>query len=95
MTVEFKLFGHEAIIGSDGVKRWKDTLLSVEGKERKCPSCGEFPTESGHDPCIANLPGVEFACCGHGVDKPYVIYNNKRFEFETIEELKDGGSGGK
>lgn len=26
----------------------------------------------GHDPCIRNLPGVEYACCGHGSRRGYV-----------------------
>jgi hypothetical protein len=31
-----------------------------------CPRCAMPHTPEGHDPCIANLPDVEFACCGHG-----------------------------
>jgi hypothetical protein len=31
-----------------------------------CLACGRFRTAELHDPCIANLPGVQFACCGHG-----------------------------
>jgi hypothetical protein len=34
--------------------------------EDLCLACGEFRTPELHDPCIANLPGVLFACCGHG-----------------------------
>jgi hypothetical protein len=37
-----------------------------------CAKCGQPPTENGHDPCIANFPGVIYACCGHGnPDKTY------------------------
>lgn len=32
----------------------------------KCDHCRQFRTQAGHDPCIADLPGVRFACCGHG-----------------------------
>jgi hypothetical protein len=31
-----------------------------------CRICGETRTREGHDPCIARLPGVRSACCGHG-----------------------------
>lgn len=31
-----------------------------------CRTCKRPPTVRGHDPCIADLPGVNFACCGHG-----------------------------
>jgi hypothetical protein len=35
--------------------------------QRPCVTCHLPPTEEGHDPCIANLPGIRSACCGHGV----------------------------
>jgi hypothetical protein len=36
-------------------------------KQREvCLHCGESRPKNGHDPCIADLPGVHFACCGHG-----------------------------
>lgn len=31
-----------------------------------CRKCGRMRGENGHDPCIANTPGVINACCGHG-----------------------------
>ena len=43
----------------------------------KCLRCGRMPTEDGHDACITNLPGVINACCGHGVDEPYVMFKDK------------------
>lgn len=33
---------------------------------------------SGHDPCIANLPGVAYACCGHGAEPGYIHFYNGR-----------------
>lgn len=42
-----------------------------------CRRCGaESPTAEGHDPCIANLPGVVHACCGHGYGHAYVKFQN-------------------
>ena len=51
--------------------RWEDTgeefdILSREDRKRPCAKCGVLPTVEGHDACIANLPGVAYACCGHG-----------------------------
>jgi hypothetical protein len=44
-----------------------------------CPECDEVRTPAGHDPCIANLGGVAFACCGHGVGRDaYVATVNGR-----------------
>jgi len=47
-------------------------------ESRPCGHCGKFNTEDGHDACIANLPGVINACCGHGHDKAYVQFENEK-----------------
>ena len=41
--------------------------------ERSCVRCGNMPTSEGHDACLGELPGVEYACCGHGVGKSVTI----------------------
>ena len=55
-------------------------LLDWDGDELvilQCHKCKGWPTDLGHDPCIANLPGVKFACCGHGMKgRAYVVFNN-------------------
>lgn len=47
-----------------------------------CNFCDRPPTAEGHDPCIANLPGVEYACCGHGETGPlsgaYLVFRDKQ-----------------
>ena len=48
----------------------------VSRKNLKCPECGKTRTKDGHDPCIANLPGVKFACCGHGTRNGYIAFEN-------------------
>ena len=45
-------------------------------KKLKCPMCNKQATADGHDPCIANLPGVSSACCGHGKTKGYIEFEN-------------------
>jgi hypothetical protein len=45
--------------------------------DRACTKCGLPPTPEGHDACIANLPGVRNACCGHGhTEDAYVSFDN-------------------
>lgn len=39
-----------------------------------CPKCKKLRTVDGHDPCIANLPGVRYACCGHGRTEGYIFF---------------------
>jgi hypothetical protein len=56
---------------------WKGGRWSQYGWP--CKACGaEGPTPKGHDPCIADLPGVEFACCGHGVGRGYACFEDGR-----------------
>lgn len=54
-------------------------------KARPCPKCGKVRTAKGHDPCIADLPGVVHACCGHGQHPGYIVFHDGvtiRGEFE-------------
>lgn len=45
---------------------------------RKCPLCNQSPRDDQHDPCIANLPGVRFACCGHGrKETAYILFEDE------------------
>jgi len=43
---------------------------------KPCPKCGKTPTSEGHDACIGNLPGVSYACCGHGNHRGYIQFTN-------------------
>ena len=40
-----------------------------------CKKCNKLPTKDGHDDCIADLPGITNACCGHG-DKGYLQFSD-------------------
>lgn len=42
-----------------------------------CVACGRLKDPDGPDPCMGMLPGVSFACCGHGCKRmAYVAYAN-------------------
>lgn len=58
--------------------------------ERRCGFCGEQATPDGHDPCIANLPGVTNACCGHGIDEGYVQFENGVVIRGWFDHIRDG-----
>lgn len=54
-----------------------DGTLFLPDNARPCPLCGGDPKQFGdHDPCLGHLPGVRNACCGHGVDTPYIQFEN-------------------
>lgn len=66
----------------DGRWVYADTgeeLPATGGKVRPCAKCGLLTTlgEGEVDPCLGVLPGVDNACCGHGVrSKAYVRFTN-------------------
>ena len=44
-----------------------------------CPVCKQARKADGYDPCIPALPGVMFACCGHGgkvQNDGYIYFEN-------------------
>ena len=43
-------------------------------EQRPCKRCGKIPTAEGNDACLGHIDGATSACCGHGVEKPYVVY---------------------
>ena len=54
---------------------YSDTKKLVsENKNRACGKCGKSETKEGHDACLGILPGFMNACCGHGVDEPYIQF---------------------
>ena len=80
------IFGHPAY--SNGKEpRWADNdeLVpkapdgsSMPDENHPCPKCNKMPGPSGHDPCIDQLEGVSFACCGHGDDSDsYVAFDQE------------------
>ncbi len=73
---------------NDSTKKWYYTDGKNIDKYRKCPKCSELPTKKGHDACLANLPDVKNACCGHGVEDGYIQFKDGtyiRFKLKKIE----------
>jgi hypothetical protein len=74
------------IVYDDGV-----AVPAVASDRRPCRRCHLPPTIKGHDPCIADLPGVRFACCGHGFQEGYVMFEDERvfcFRNKTGPEIR-------
>jgi hypothetical protein len=58
--------------------------------------------KNGHDPCIADLPGVYFACCGHGGGAgftgredwsiPYLVEKGSTlYGYRAVERMRELG----
>jgi hypothetical protein len=64
---------------------------------RPCKKCGQLFEGSNigeADPCLGDLPGVDNACCGHGVrEQSYIRFTSgvvvKGFEIEYTEQWKN------
>jgi hypothetical protein len=44
-----------------------------------------LPTPEGYDACLGYLPGVDAACCGHGVTRGAIHYKDGHKEEEMAE----------
>ncbi len=64
MTATSHYQGHG--IYFDKAWHYVDDDTTVKDSIRPCGKCDKLATADGHDSCIANLPGVRNACCGHG-----------------------------
>lgn len=63
--------GHE--IYYDGTNWCYTDNNEIVNNERPCARCGRIPTQEGFDACLGRLEGVKSACCGHGVEKAYIV----------------------
>ncbi len=85
-------FGHLVFIdrdANDPCVRYCDNREEVPPgpSKRPCPKCDRLPTPAGHDPCIADLPGVISACCGHGVEDGYIMFADRRIiRFQLLSD---------
>lgn len=71
--------GHPVVcLAGEDCERYADDLTPTvdaagESVERPCVLCGLLTAPDGPDPCLGLLPDVRAACCGHGVEEPYVV----------------------
>jgi hypothetical protein len=87
------LFGHPYYFDGDGVPRYCDNHEEVDwDNTRPCRKCGGLRTPEGHDPCIANLPGVTAACCGHGAGIGYIGFKGHRTIYFELLKVKPASS---
>ena len=79
MTAKSYYKGHEIYYDYDK-KEWlyMDNNTSIL-TERPCKKCGKQSLLQGEDYCIGNLgEKVKSACCGHGVEKGYILFKDGR-----------------
>ena len=64
--------------------------LVVPGRTRPCVRCGRL-ADRGQDHCIAKLPDVKYACCGHGAHEGYVSFSGPDRHVFRFGPEKTGG----
>ena len=65
------------LVCSDGDKHYlggSEVELSEEELDNlKCPMCNKKQTKEGYDACLGFIQGVEYICCGHGIEDQFYI----------------------
>ncbi len=88
--------GHEVYMGDDGPRYVEDDVSIWDDNSRQCANCDRKDTVEGHDGCLGTLPGVSFACCGHGItNMAYIAFNDDRETVrgqEAIDMFREMGS---
>jgi hypothetical protein len=59
-------------------------------RQQRCVMCAKRRTPEGHDPCIPKLPGLKFACCGHGQHEAYAVFKGGQIIRGEFDHLKEG-----
>lgn len=81
--IKTQLRGHKIIFTDEWV--YEDSKEPIENNERKCVRCGQMPSETGADACLAKLESCEHiiaACCGHGIQDGYIMLDDGRIFVE-------------
>lgn len=63
---------------------------SICNDDHPCVRCGRKPTKEGYDACTRKIQGVDYACCGHGIKKPYAAWRTY-LGWRVRVEFKKGG----
>ena len=67
----------------------EDDCPVEDDPRRSCKHCGVEATIEGHDACLGTLPGVKFACCGHGGNREaYISFIDGRKTIRHEEALE-------
>ncbi len=84
--------GEKVYAGYWAYENTGERLPATGGKVRPCKKCGKlFPLGEGEvDPCLGVLPGVDNACCGHGIrESSYIRFTNGMAVEGFIEGKKE------
>ena len=72
---DYLLKMYERSTGSYQNNKWvySDNKMPIGNEVRICKRCGKMPTPEGYDACLGYIPNAVSACCGHGVERGFVL----------------------
>lgn len=70
----------------DGVTEEDYAILK---RQQRCTWCAMRRLPNGNDPCLGTLPGVKFACCGHGQGGSYVMFRGGKVIRGPFDHMDD------
>jgi len=85
VSIVHQVHGHLVDVRKEGQFYRDDNARVDYDNLRPCAKCGLCFGKDDHDPCIANLPGTENACCAHGL-----VESDTRFRPWGYVNLADG-----
>lgn len=76
MTAKSKSVGRNVHYDLES-ERWVYSDTKKPVGDRTCKNCRQFVQSIKPDPCLGKLPGVKYACCGHGDSRQsYIVFEN-------------------
>ncbi len=93
MTVRSNFGGHPVSLVDDDWQYEDGTSATHADSIKPCKKCrkrnGGYNNEDP-DPCLGRLPGVKFACCGHGNrEDAYILFDNG-LVVQGFDKIKQG-----
>lgn len=79
--------GHPVYYDGDNF-RYESTGEIFDRDSVCCVLCHKPPTPEGYDACLGYIPDCFSACCGHGIERGYVIMNGYQSPNENILKLE-------
>lgn len=82
--------GNEIYYDKEGIWRYSEDNSKFDDS-KPCKRCGNFPNKDGADFCVGNIKGASSACCGHGIEVPFVMFENGQTIFgkDAIKYFKN------
>ena len=79
MSSKSHIRGHEVYYDfAEGTWRYfDDDEKCYSDNERHCPRCERPAGPLSCDACLGLIPGVKSACCGHGGELAWIIYEEQ------------------